>query len=401
MWSRVRVDIAWGNLIGGFVGALLSDDVVAAQEGLEAGWSAGQGDALAALSVRSGFDLLLQALPLSPGDEVLMSAVTIPAMPAIAAAHGLVPVPVDVAGSDFCIDLEALRQAISPRSRVLVVAHLFGARPEMAEVCSLAREHGLFVVEDCAQAWCGSVWRGSPEADASLFSFGTIKTATAAGGALCRVRDAELLARMRSIQSRQPLQPRRAFLLKLLKCGALKGLSARPLYGLLAAWARRTGRRIDDVLGPLARGFPGPVRLEPLRRRPCAGLLRLMARRLETYDPRRIEARIETARRYVEWLGLQETQPELLATPHSFWLFPLVDDRPEDRVAEFAKRGIDAAQRGRLEVIPAPPGRSELKCPSAKDLLQRTVLLPCYGGVPVPSSGRRSELARDGVTAGW
>lgn len=397
MWSRVRVDIAWGNLIGGFVGALLSDDVVAAQEGLEAGWSAGRGDALAALSVRSGFDLLLQALPLSPGDEVLMSAVTIPAMPAIAAAHGLVPVPVGVVGSDFRVDLAALRRAVTPRSRVLVVAHLFGARPQMGEVCAVAREHGLFVVEDCAQAWCGTAWRGTPEADASLFSFGTIKTATAAGGALCRIRDAELLARMRSIQSRQPVQTRREFLMKLLKCGALKGLSARPVYGLLAAWARRHGRRIDDVLGPLARGFPGPARLEPLRRRPCTGLLRLMARRLGTYDPRRIEARIETARRYVEWLGLQETQPELLATSHSFWLFPLVDDRPEERIAEFAARGIDAAQRGRLEVIPPPPGRPELACPSATDLLRRTVLLPCYGGVPVPVPERRREVARDAL----
>lgn len=393
MWSRVRVDIGWGDLVRGFAGGLLAGDAVAAQEDLERSWSAGQGDALAALSVRSGFDLLLQALPLSPGDEILMSAVTIPAMPAIAAAHGLVPVPVDVAGSDFRLDLAALRRVVTPRSRVLVVAHLFGARPEMDEVCAVAREHGLFVVEDCAQAWCGAAWRGSPEADASLFSFGTIKTATAAGGALCRVRDAELLARMRSIQSRQPVQTRREFLMKLLKCGVLKGLSARPVYGLLAAWARRRGRRIDDVLGPLARGFPGPVRLEPLRRRPCAGLLRLMARRLETYDPRRIEVRIETGRRYIEGLGLAETQPELLATPHSFWLFPLVDDRPEERMAEFATHGIDAAQRGRLEVIPAPPGRPELDCPSAKELLRRTVLLPCYGGVPVPSSGRHRELA--------
>lgn len=384
MWSRVRVDIGWGDLIAGFVGGLLTGDAAAAQEELERSWSAGQGDALAVLSVRSEFDLLLQALPLSPGDEVLMSAVTIPAMPAIAAAHGLVPVPVDVAGSDFRVDLAALRRAISPRSRVLVVAHLFGGRPEMGEVCAMAREHGLFVVEDCAQAWCGTAWRGSPEADASLFSFGTIKTATAAGGGLCRVRDAGVLARMRSIQAGQPIQARGAFLLKLLKCGLLKGLSGRLVYGLLAGWARRTGQRIDDVLGPLARGFPGPVRLEPLRRRPCAGLLRLMARRLTTYDPRTIETRIETARRYIDGLGLAETQPELLETPHSFWLFPLVDDRPEERMAEFAARGIDAAQRGRLDVVPAPPGRPELECPSAKDLLRRTVLLPCYGGVRVP-----------------
>ena len=80
----------------------------------------------------------------------MFSAVTIRDMPRIAEAHGLVPVPVDVCGSDYHIDVDSLRQAVTPKSRVLVVAHLFGARPDMREVLKISREHNLFVVEDCA-----------------------------------------------------------------------------------------------------------------------------------------------------------------------------------------------------------------------------------------------------------
>jgi dTDP-4-amino-4,6-dideoxygalactose transaminase len=52
----------------------------------------------------------------------------------------------------------------------------------------------LLVVEDCAQAYCGTEFDGHPDADVAIFSFGPIKTATASGGGLLRVRDGELLS---------------------------------------------------------------------------------------------------------------------------------------------------------------------------------------------------------------
>ena len=120
----------------------------------------GTNAALACLSVRSGLDLLLAALELPAGAEVLYSAITIPDMAQVSREHGLVPVPVDLVGSDLRVDVDSLRRAISPRSRVLVVAHLFGARPDLTEVLAVARDADLFVVEDCAQAWCGPAYRG-------------------------------------------------------------------------------------------------------------------------------------------------------------------------------------------------------------------------------------------------
>ncbi|MFQ5567332.1 MAG: DegT/DnrJ/EryC1/StrS family aminotransferase, partial [Paracoccaceae bacterium] len=146
---------------------------------VEAYW--GTGDTMAAYSVRSGFDLLLQAMELEPGDEVIFSALNVKGMVKIVRKLGLVPVPVDLDISHFAPSLERLRAAITPRSKVLVVAHLFGARLDLDPVFELAREHGMLIAEDCAQAFNGRDYPGHPKADVAMFSFGPLKTATALG----------------------------------------------------------------------------------------------------------------------------------------------------------------------------------------------------------------------------
>ena len=148
MWIRVRLDIGWKDLVLGLAWSLSRRDRVEEQSRLEQLWSEGRQDSVACLSVRSAFDLLLSELSLEPGDEAIFSAITIPDMVRVAEAHVLVPVPVDLTGSDFRIDVSHLERVITGRSRVLVVAHLFGARPDLDRVLTRAHARDLFVVED-------------------------------------------------------------------------------------------------------------------------------------------------------------------------------------------------------------------------------------------------------------
>ena len=102
MWVRKRLDIRWSELASALRDCLLSWERESRAEDLEDLWSAG--DALACLSVRSGFDLWLEALQLPPGSEVLVSAITIRDMVRIIEAHNLVPVPVDLNPEDLSVD---------------------------------------------------------------------------------------------------------------------------------------------------------------------------------------------------------------------------------------------------------------------------------------------------------
>ncbi len=188
MWVRKRLDIRWSELASALRDCLLSWERESRAEDLEDLWSAG--DALACLSVRSGFDLWLEALQLPPGSEVLVSAITIRDMVRIIEAHNLVPVPVDLNPEDLSVDIDSLQRAITPKTRAVLVAHLFGTRQPIKPILDVARKHGLYVAEDCAQAFAGRHFTGDPAADVTMFSFGTIKTATALGGGLLCVRDA-------------------------------------------------------------------------------------------------------------------------------------------------------------------------------------------------------------------
>lgn len=205
---------------------------------------------MACLSVRTGLDLLLAALALDGGDEVLVSAVTHPDMVRIE-AHGLRAIPVDVEAATLAPRRESLEMALTSRSRVLLVAHLFGGRVGLAPLAAFTREHGLLLVEDCAQAFHGPEKMGAPEADVSMYSFGPIKTATALGGAVLRVRDERLLVRMRSAEESLPVQPHGEYLAKLLKFVCLI-LLARPVpYGLLAWACRLVGGDFDGLFDVL------------------------------------------------------------------------------------------------------------------------------------------------------
>ncbi|HEX5104803.1 MAG TPA: DegT/DnrJ/EryC1/StrS family aminotransferase, partial [Pirellulaceae bacterium] len=220
MWPAKQIDISWSDLAFAAATCFSPGRAAASARQLEERWAAEEG--LACLSVRTGFDLLWAALDLPAGSEVLMSAVTIPDMVRIVQQHRLTPIPIDLDLETLAPRQESIEEAVTPRTRAIVVAHLFGSRVPMGPILELARRHGLPVIEDLAQGFAGPNDRGHPDSDMALFSFGTIKTATALGGALLRVRDRELLARMRAIAADYPLQPRRSYLQRVLKYATFK-----------------------------------------------------------------------------------------------------------------------------------------------------------------------------------
>ena len=107
------------------------------------------------ISCANGTDALqiaLMALGLQPGDEVIVPAFTYVATAEVVGLLGLVPVLVDVDPRTFNIDVEALEQAYSPKTKAIVPVHLFGLCADMAPILAWARSKGVYVVEDVAQA---------------------------------------------------------------------------------------------------------------------------------------------------------------------------------------------------------------------------------------------------------
>lgn len=94
----------------------------------------------------------LMALELNPGDEVIVPAFTYVATAEVIALLRLIPVMVDVMPDDFSINLEQVKKAITPRTKVIVPVHLFGQCAGMEELLEIAKTNNIFIVEDTAQA---------------------------------------------------------------------------------------------------------------------------------------------------------------------------------------------------------------------------------------------------------
>ena len=381
MWVRKRIDIAWSDLAFGMRSCSAPVDRRRIADGVEAIWSPG-GAALATLSVRSGFDLLLAAMNLPRGSEVAVSAVTIPDMVRIIRNHHLVPVPVDLDIERLTPRLDLLRRAVTPRTRAILVTHLFGGRIPLEPVLEIARPLGVPVIEDCAQAYDGPGYTGHAGAEVTMFSFGSIKTSTALGGGLLRVRDGALLERMRTLHEQYPVQGRREYFQRLLKYAAMRTVSSRPMFRMLTSGCRLVGCDYDCMINNTVRGFPGPRFFERIRRQPSAPLLALLRRRLERFDPDRLARRREQGRLLVDLLDGRVDRPGVDVSPHSHWVFPVLVDDPREAMGALARAGFDANQGGSLCVVSPPDGRGDLFAHEADRTLQRLIYLPLYPEMP-------------------
>jgi dTDP-4-amino-4,6-dideoxygalactose transaminase len=342
-------------------------------------------EGLVCLSVRSGWDLWLEAQGLRAGDEVLVSAVTHPDMVRIVHAHGLRAIPVDIDPETLAPRPWMLEAALTPRTRVVLVAHLFGGRMDIGPLARFARERGLLLAEDCAQAFQGPGSMGDPTADVSMYSFGTLKTSTALGGAVLRVRDREVLGRMRDIQASYPAKRRVTYLKKLLKVLGLVAVSHPRTYGLLARACTWRGSDFDALLNSVVRGFPPrepeATFLRRLRQRPSAPMLAMLSRRLRSFDEKRLARRASTGERFLRRLRVGELHPGRRSLERTHWLFPVVVEDPEALILTLRERGLDASRAtSRIAVAGAPAGRSSPN--RALQLMSGIVFLPVYPELP-------------------
>ncbi|MEO6313658.1 MAG: DegT/DnrJ/EryC1/StrS family aminotransferase [Chitinophagaceae bacterium] len=96
--------------------------------------------------------IAMMGLNLQPGDEVITPSFTYVATTEVIALLRLQPVFVEVDKRHFCVDPEAIRKAITPKTKAIVPVHLYGQSADMEAIMKIAKEHNLFVIEDNAQA---------------------------------------------------------------------------------------------------------------------------------------------------------------------------------------------------------------------------------------------------------
>jgi perosamine synthetase len=158
--------------------------------------------AMALPSCTSAIHLLLLALGVGPGDEVIIPDATWIASAAPITYVGATPVFADIDERTWCLSAKSFEAAITPQTKAVIPVDLYGNMPDMEAIAEIAGRHGIAIVEDAAEA-IGSEYHGRKTGsfgDAAAFSFHGSKTLTTGEGGMLVTNDAKLFERTRFLR---------------------------------------------------------------------------------------------------------------------------------------------------------------------------------------------------------
>ena len=222
--------------------------------------------ALAVCNGTVALHLALLGLDVRPGDEILVPSLTYIATANAVRYVGAEPVFVDVDPMTWCIDPELLEASITRKTKGIIAVHLYGHPADMDAINHIAAVHGLWVVEDAAEAHF-ACYKGRPTGglgDLGTFSFYGNKIITSGEGGAVTVKDKHLELRLRTLRG-QGMDPNRRYYFPVTGYNfRLTNLAAALLCGQLA---RRDSilearERVFSAYEEMLAGIPG-IRFQP------------------------------------------------------------------------------------------------------------------------------------------
>jgi perosamine synthetase len=204
-------------------------------------------------------DAAVVALGIGEGDEVIMPTFTIISCAAAVVRTGAVPVLVDSDPITWNMDFEQIETKITPRTKAIMVVHIYGLPVDMDPILALADKYGLKIIEDAAEMH-GQTYRGRPCGSfgkISTFSFYPNKHLTTGEGGMIVTDDQELAERCRSLRN-LCFQPQKRFLheelgfnFRFTNLQAALGLAQLERLDEFVERKRNMGRRYNELLADM------------------------------------------------------------------------------------------------------------------------------------------------------
>lgn len=243
------IDTGWISSEGPFIKQF--EEKFSAQVGRKHG--------IAVCNGTAALDAAIEALGIGPGDEVIMPTFTIISCVGQIVRSGARPVLVDSDPVTWNMDLSQIEAKITARTKAIMVVHIFGLPVDLDPVLSIARRHGLKVLEDAAQMH-GQTYKGQPcgsFGDISTFSFYPNKHITTGEGGMIVTNDDQLAEDCRNLRN-LCFQPNKRFVherlgwnLRMTNMQAALGVAQLERLEEFVARKRRMGARYTKLLGDL------------------------------------------------------------------------------------------------------------------------------------------------------
>jgi perosamine synthetase len=327
-------------------------------------------------------EIVLAACGIAPGDEVVIPTFCCSALVPPVENLGAIPVLAD-SGEELNVTAQHVAAALTPRTRAVVVPHLFGNPADIESIITLTRSKQIAVIDDAAQA-LGATIDGRAAGsfgDAGILSFGAEKICSGIGGGVALSRDANLLA------------------------GLELPLGSKAIASFVSTTFRRRWRRWTfplDFGRPDPDAPPLPYRREAMTE-VAAGVTLSLVRNLDD----NIAARRERVGAYNELLRGESRVKLIRHRPGSACLAQLIQIRPKNRRDDSAARVVEALRAAGYEVqgsyvpihlLPAYKRWVRHALPYAESVWENLVELPCEPDVKLDDVERIAAIVRHTLT---
>jgi dTDP-4-amino-4,6-dideoxygalactose transaminase len=310
-------------------------------EHLFADWN-GSRHGFAFASGRIALRAAIDALGLSAGDEVVVPGYTCVVVANAIRAAGCVPVFADIELQTYGLDKDALRRAISSRTKAVVVQHLYGfVARDLDATLEAARTDGLAVIEDCAQA-AGARLRGRNVGnfgDIAIFSGDPSKPFTCVQGGIATTNDDALAAKLAAARAAAPVHDAEAIAQRLRNVEMNFVMQKDPQRWWKAdlLWHRRGGDYLYGIPASEVAGAP-PADAGCRMAAPIAMLATHQLEKLDYYN----ERRRANAQRWLDWCHAHHFEPPVIvagSTPIVL-RYPVLVTPPMKRDLRWAYRSL-------------------------------------------------------------
>jgi dTDP-4-amino-4,6-dideoxygalactose transaminase len=305
----------------------------------------GVADAVAVPSGRAGLRFIFDALNLEPGAEVICSAFGYPIVPYLAKSLGYTLRFVDCEMQTLGMDPDALRAAITDKTRVVIATHLYGIPCRIAEIAEIVDGSRATLIEDCAHCYGAAVngRKAGSFGRAGYFSFETSKPINTMGGGMITTADLEFAARMREVrggESRKSVK----WLLKRLAKTSFEATVTHPFFFNLAVYpALRFAPRKKGGEDRFASGYDGDeVSMRGKMGRYTNYQARLGQTQMQRNTPS-IARRIRNAERLISQLRdqVQFQEPDSSNVIANYMLVTALLPRMQELSGALLKLGVD------------------------------------------------------------
>ena len=336
-------------------------------------------------SGRMAFYLIMKAMGIEPGDEVILPAFTFPAIPNMCHIAGVKSVFVDVNIHTLNIDPSLVEDAISSRTKAVVVNHMFGEPADVGAISDICKKHNIDIIEDCAHA-LGSEYMGRKTGTfgkASLFSFSMTKNINTLGGGFIATDEDVIIERVKTELSRYKPPNRLELLRRAIKFEYLRMITSKPFFSLLIFPLIRRRRlaegtnmldEADSYEHKLMDGLPEECKTRFSNYQAVMGIEQL--KRIDDY----IDARNRSAALMRKILGQGDMgfQHGLPGSKSALQSFPVMSRNKESLATRLVMSGIDFRETD-MRNCAAMGLFGKKACPNAERVEDSIIYLPIFG----------------------